>query len=114
MVFTEADIASDTPYKSVKTYDGLGELTLKSATGKDIYIDAVNGRDVTITMHETEGADAITPAELLIQKGPSLYPVAGLNLNPRPATFFKITASKHLTLKADKPCSVYFIILFAA
>ena len=86
-------------------------MHLKSTNAKHIWIDVVRGRNCIVKMYETADEDVATTAEKNTQKGPDL--IAGVvdNLYPLPGRFFNITNNKHLTLVADKPCTVEFTIL---
>ena len=64
-------------------------------------------------MYETADEDIVTTAEKNTQTGPDLTAGVVDNLYPLPGVFFTITNDNHLTLIADKPCTVEFTILFA-
>ena len=104
-------LGKDSLTKSVETTDGFAKSTLKTADKKHIWIDTVRGRDCTVKMYETDAEDLVTTSEALTKLGPDLTAGVVDNLNPL-ARFFTITADHHLTLVADKPCTVEFTILF--
>ena len=64
-------------------------------------------------MYETVDEDVVTTAEKNTQTGPDLTAGVVDNLYPLPGVFFPPTTSKHLTLVADKPCTVEFTMLIA-
>lgn len=65
-------------------------------------------------MYESETENVTTAQERNTQIGNDLTANVVDNLYPEPRRFFSITNNKHLTLVADKPCSVEFIILIEA
>ena len=71
----------------------------------------VRGRNCTVKMYETEDEDTVTTAEKNTQLGLDLTAGVVDNLYPLPGVFFNISDDKHLTLVADKTCTVEFIIL---
>ena len=87
-------------------------MNLKTTGVKHIWVDVVRGRNCIVKMYETADEDVATTAEKNTQKGPDLTAGVVDNLYPLPGAFFNITDAKHLTLVADKPCTVEFIILF--
>ena len=106
MTFTDGDLT-----KSVIATDGFGDTNLKSTSTKHIWVDVVRGRNCTVKMYESEDEDTTTAEERNTQIGKDLTAGVADNLYPEPRRFFSITNSKHLTLVADKPCTVGFIIL---
>ena len=73
----------------------------------------IRGRNCTVKMYETADEDTATTAEKNTQLGHDLTAGVVDNLYPLPGKFFTITSSKHLTLVADKPCTVEFTMLIA-
>ena len=97
--------------KSVATTDGFHDTDLNSGGTKHIWIDVVRGRNCTAKMYATADEDVVTTAEKNTQFGPDLTAGVVDNLYPLPGVFFNPTMNKHLTLIADKPCTVEFTIL---
>ena len=71
----------------------------------------VRGRYCTVKMYETADEDVVTTAEKNTQLGHDLTAGVVDNLYPLPGKFFSPTNNKHLTLIADKPCTVEFTML---
>ena len=71
----------------------------------------VRGRNCTVKMYETVDEDVATTAEKNTQFGPDLTAGVVDNLYPLPGVFFTMDNNKHLTLIADKSCTVEFTIL---
>ena len=74
----------------------------------------VRGRNCTVKMYETADEDTATTAEKNTQLGHDLTAGVADNLYPLPGRFFSLTTNKHLTLVADKPCTVEFTMLITS